>query len=74
MEEQLQNINIDIQNDTTQLICEQCQNESFIPSFLFRKVSGILVGQPTDSFIPIQVYECSACGHINKEFLPSQLK
>ena len=49
-------------------ICEACGHDIFIPAFKMRKMSALLspTGQPT--MIPMQVFACAKCGHINKEF------
>jgi hypothetical protein len=39
-----------------------------------RKVSRLLTGAPKDSYVPVPVFLCSACGHLNDEFLPAELK
>ena len=55
-------------NQTTAVICEACGHDIFIPAFKMRKMSALLspTGQPT--MIPMQVFACAKCGHINKEF------
>ena len=35
-----------------------------------RRASKLLTGQANDSMIPIPTFQCDACSHINKEFLP----
>jgi hypothetical protein len=39
-----------------------------------RKVSGILTGTGQPSYIPIPVFACDKCSHVNEEFLPRELK
>ena len=55
-------------SQTTAVICEACGHDIFIPAFKMRKMSALLspTGQPT--MIPMQVFACAKCGHINKEF------
>ena len=55
-------------SQTTPVFCEECKNDTFIPAFKMRKMSALLspTGQPT--MIPMQVFACTKCGHINKEF------
>lgn len=59
-------------NDTTKVTCDECGHEVFIQAFLMRKVSRILTGQPKDTYIPVPVFQCAKCGHINSEFLPKE--
>jgi hypothetical protein len=67
------NINVDI-NQTVPVICEQCNGIYFEQSLTIRKVSGILTGQAEASYIPIPVFQCKACGHVNSEFQPKKGK
>lgn len=60
--------------DTTPVVCEKCENNAFVPLFYFRKASKILTGAPKDTLIPIQVFACSSCGHMNEDFIPQELK
>ena len=64
-----QQFNIDI-NQTTPIICDECSCEHFTQVTLMRKLSALLspTGQPT--LIPIPVYACHKCGHVNEDFQP----
>ena len=50
------------------LSCEKCENESFKQSILLKKLSGILSPDGEDKIVPIMVFACDACRHVNKEF------
>ena len=60
-------LNIDI-SQTTAGTCDECGNDTFIQVYKMRKLSALLspTGKPT--MIPIQVFACHKCGHINEEF------
>jgi hypothetical protein len=60
--------------DTTGVECDECKNTTFNEALVMRRVSRILTGAPKDSYIPIPVFLCSSCGHLNDEFLPAELK
>ena len=60
-------INIDM-NQTTEIVCEKCKNTTFVQSFYLRKLSALLSPNGKESIIPVNTFECSACGHINEEF------
>ena len=64
-----QQFNIDI-TQTTPIICDECSCEYFTQVTLMRKLSALLspTGQPT--LIPIPVYACHKCGHVNEDFQP----
>ena len=65
-----QQMNIDF-SQTTSEVCEKCENDTFQQVFQMRKLSALLspTGQPT--MIPMQVFACAKCNHINSDFLPS---
>lgn len=54
--------------DTTEVTCEKCETNTFKEVVFIRKASKLLTGSPSDSYIPIPTFQCSSCGHINKEF------
>ena len=62
--------------DTTEVICEKCQNNVFNLGILLRKVSPILTGTGKPSYLPIDnvAFYCVKCGHVNEEFIPAELK
>ena len=60
--------------DTSEVKCDECGNTAFTEAVMMRKVSRLLTGAPKDSYVPIPVFLCSACGHLNDEFLPAELK
>ena len=57
-------------NDLEDVVCEKCGGQHFTPAFLFKKLSAVLSPNGKDMMIPMQVFECKDCGHINKDFLP----
>ena len=69
MNPQQQQFNIDI-TQTTPVVCDKCGCEHFTQVTLMRKLSPMLspTGQP--ALIPIPVYACHECGHVNDEFQP----
>lgn len=59
---------------TTEVVCDECKSVTFNESFMLRKVSRILTGQPKDTYVPIPLFTCTSCGHVNEEFYPAELK
>lgn len=56
-------------NDSTPVQCEKCKGELFAESLVIRKIKGLLVGAPTDQYVPMRYAPfCVSCGHINSEF------
>lgn len=61
--------NLDL-SQTTPVVCEECGHEHFTEVSLMRKLSPMLSPTGQAAMIPIPVYACAKCGHVNKEFLP----
>ena len=67
------NINVDL-SQTAPGLCEECNGTYFDQALVIRKVSGLLTGQGKPGFVPIPVFRCAECGHVNKEFLPKEIQ
>jgi len=65
--------NLDL-SKSTELVCEYCKHNVFIPAIMFRKISKIITGGKSDAIIPIEAYCCGDCGEICEELLPPELK
>jgi|TARA_R110000822_G_scaffold92144_1_gene212188 hypothetical protein len=68
-----QSLNLDI-NQTTGVTCDECNATYFQQVLHLRKASGLLTGTGTPSYIPIPVFACTKCAHVNEEFLPKEVK
>jgi hypothetical protein len=66
-------LNIDL-TKTAEIICDKCEGKVFQEGLMLRKASKFLTGTTQDAIIPLPVFSCSACGHVNEEFLPEPLK
>ena len=53
---------------TTELKCEACGNPTFKQTLLLRKMSALVAPGGQEMIIPMQVFSCEKCGHVNKEF------
>ena len=53
---------------TTQIKCEKCEGTTFKQSLLLRKMSALVSPNGQETIIPMQVFACEKCGHVNKEF------
>lgn len=73
MSQEQMNLNITL-DKTTKVSCDECGNEVFQEGVMLRKASRFITGTAQDAMIPIPVFTCSKCGHVNEEFIPSQLK
>ena len=56
--------------DTEDVSCEKCGHKLFIQLMMFKKLSAIMSPTGEESLIPVQVFACNDCGHVNEQFLP----
>ncbi len=66
--------NINLKTQTIPVQCEACLGEAFQEALMLRKVSPLLTSTGREGFIPIQVFVCAKCGHVNSNFIPSELR
>ena len=60
--------------DTLPIVCEECGNSVFTEGVLLRKISRFVTGTSQDALMPVPVFACSKCGHVNEEFMPKDKK
>lgn len=68
--QQPQQFNIDL-SQTTAVVCEECGHEHFVQVNMMRKLSPMLSPNGQPALIPIPVFACAKCNHVNEEFLPN---
>jgi hypothetical protein len=59
---------------TTAVECDKCKGQLFKEATLIRKVSRFITNMPQDTMVPVPVFACYKCDHINDEFLPPTLR
>ena len=69
MDQKELNMNVALK-DTTAIICEECGHNVFQEGVLLRKISRFVTGTSQDALMPIPVFTCANCGHVNEEFMP----
>lgn len=61
--------------DTSGVVCDKCQNNTFMQAMYMRKVSPLITGTGKPMYIPVeQAIVCTKCGHCNDEFIPLEFK
>jgi hypothetical protein len=55
---------------TAPIKCEKCDGEVFVSAFLLRKVSALVSPSGKETILPIQLFACISCSHINEDMLP----
>ena len=68
-----QNLNVDI-SQSTPVLCEECKGTYFDQALIIRRVSAFLTGQVKPGFVPIPIFKCTECGHVNGEFIPKEVQ
>ena len=63
-----QNINIDL-NNVDNIKCDECENETFVQAFVIKHISALMSPTGKETMVPIQLFKCSKCGHVNEKFL-----
>jgi len=58
---------IDI-SKTSAIKCEKCENPTFKQSLMLRKLSALVSPNGQETLVPVQVFACEKCGHVNSEF------
>ena len=53
---------------TTPINCEKCENLTFKQTLLIRKLSALVSPNGQETIVPMAVFACEKCGHVNKEF------
>ena len=59
-------------SQTTAESCESCGNNTFTQVYQMRKLSALLSPTGQETMIPIQIFACHKCGHVNEGFLPKE--
>lgn len=59
--------NISIEK-TNPVLCEECENDTFVQALYLRSVSPLLTGTGEKGIIPVPTFTCTKCNHVNTEF------
>ena len=63
-----QQINIDL-STASSIECDECQHTEFVPAFIIKKVSALMSPTGAETMVPVQIFKCGKCNHINELFL-----
>ncbi len=67
------NPNMQVKIDMKQasdLTCDECGHKYFQQLMMFKKISAVMSPTGEESLVPIQVFACNSCGHVNEQFIP----
>ena len=65
--------NIDLSHETD-IICEKCEGVGFKQTMMLKKLSPLVSPNGQEAIIPVGVFACESCGHVNKEFKNADIK
>ena len=65
--------NIDLTHAKT-LECEKCGCKGFKQTLMLKKLSALLSPSGQEALVPVAVFACENCSHINEEFQNAELK
>ena len=65
-----QQVKVDLSQAET-MKCEYCGNYLFIKSSLIKRLSPLVSPTGEEALIPIEIYSCGNCGHINQKLNPT---
>ena len=68
-----QQMNIDI-SQTSEMKCDKCENLTFKQTIMLRKMSAIVSPNGQETIIPMAVFACEKCNHVNDEFIKSEFE
>jgi len=66
-------MNVDI-SQTSEMKCEKCENNTFKQTMMLRKMSAIVSPNGQETIIPMAVFACESCNHVNDEFKQSEFE
>ena len=57
-------------SDLKDIVCDNCGCKFFRHVHAFKRLSALISPSGKEQIVPIPIYRCDECGHINDEFLP----
>jgi uncharacterized Zn finger protein len=59
---------LDLSRATT-VECERCSNKTFKQTMIIKKLSAIISPNGQTTLVPIGVFACEKCGHVNEDMV-----
>ena len=56
------------------LQCEKCEGVGFRQTLMLKKLSPLVSPNGQEAIIPVGVFACDSCGHVNKEFAEADIQ
>tara|TARA_R110000824_G_scaffold3614_4_gene17089 strand:+ start:807 stop:1016 length:210 start_codon:yes stop_codon:yes gene_type:complete len=55
--------------DAEDVKCDECDNLYFTPAVMIKKLSALVSPTGQETMMPLQLFQCNKCGHVNEEFV-----
>ena len=68
MNDQDNSINVDL-TLANNMECDECKNTEFVATFIIKNVHALMSPTGKDTLVPVQIFKCGKCNHINELFL-----
>ena len=65
--------NVDLTHATT-MECEKCKCKAFKQTLMLKKLSPLVSPNGQEAIVPVTVFCCESCGHVNSEFEDAEIK
>ena len=59
---------------TKTMECEECKCKAFKQTLMLKKLSALVTPNGQEAIVPVTVFCCEKCGHVNKEFEEAEIK
>ena len=59
--------------DLTDIVCENCEGKFFRQVNAFKRISALVSPTNQETIVPMAVFACQKCGHVNSEFRQNEL-
>ena len=67
-QQQMQDMDL---SKATEIKCEVCLNSTFKQTMMLKRLSAIISPNGQETIIPVMVFACEKCDHVNLEFIKS---
>ena len=58
-------------DNATTVTCESCSHHVFQAGTVLKRFSALTSPTGNEVVVPVEIFACMKCGHVNEEFLPS---
>lgn len=72
MNKNQQNIRVNL-DDAEDIACDGCGNTYFTPAVMIKRLSPLVSPTGQEALVPVQLFQCNKCGHVNDRFLPDNV-